>query len=308
MCLRYRGLMNTIKSLRIGFPFLLLFPPALTALLIWCDVAGPFALTIATVTLIVGATAIERWRPFRAAWNTVDGPELGTDLAYIALASVPDRLTRLAVEAAGVALLGAAVAEGPLSSLLSPAAWAVGLSAFVVSDAAKYAIHRASHKFPWLWRFHFAHHQPSRLTALNALRLHPVNMVYNSAIDTFVAIAFGVSPEIAAVFATLRASVAVVTHANIDVEAQCQWLFNAPSYHRLHHAIDIKTANHNYASTLLVWDRLFGTLLRGKAPDVIGIATPYRQAQSYRGQLLQAVCTHRLDTTCVLARWPWLTR
>lgn len=300
--------MSSAKSLRLGFPVLLLSPPALTTLLIWCGVAGPLALTIATVSLIAAATAIERWRPFRAAWNTVEGPELGTDLAYIALASVPDRLTRVAVEVAGVVLLGAAVAEGPLSSLLSATAWAVGLSAFVVADAAKYAIHRASHNLPWLWRFHFAHHQPSRLTALNALRLHPVNMVYNSAIDTFVALAFGVSPEIAAVFATLRATVAVLTHANIDLDAQRQWLFNAPSYHRLHHAIDIRTANHNYASTLLVWDRVFGTLLRGKAPDVIGVATSYRQARSYRGQLLQAVCTDRLDTTCVLARWPWLTR
>jgi sterol desaturase/sphingolipid hydroxylase (fatty acid hydroxylase superfamily) len=300
--------MNTIKSLRLGFPFLVLFPAAFTALLIWYGLAGPLALTIATITSIVGMTAIERWQPFRADWNTVAGTELGTDLAYIALASVPDRLTRLAVEAAGVALLGAAVAAGPSSPLLSPTAWALGLSAFVVADAAKYAIHRASHKLPWLWRFHFAHHQPSRLTARNALRLHPVNMVYNSATDTLVALAFGVHPEIAAVFATLRATVAVVTHANIELESQRQWLFNGPSYHRLHHAIDIETANHNYASTLLVWDRLFGTLLRGKAPDVVGISTPHRQALSYRGQLLQAVCTDRLDTTCFLARWPWLTR
>ena len=206
-----------------------------------------------------------------------------------------------------MALVGAMAAQAT-STAWSAGAWAVGLAAFVVADLGKYLLHRASHEHPWLWRFHFAHHQPARLAASNALRLHPVNVAYNGTTDALVAVAFGVRPEIAAVFATLRVAVAVLQHANIDLEAQQQWLVNAPSYHRLHHAIDVGTANHNFASTLLVWDRLFGTLLRGPAPDVVGIATPHRQAHTYRGQLVQAVCTDRVDTTCVLARWPWLTR
>jgi sterol desaturase/sphingolipid hydroxylase (fatty acid hydroxylase superfamily) len=295
---------------RLLFPLLLLLPSAATAWLVSRAVPGAVALTASTVLVLLVTTAIERWRPFRAAWNATPRAHLGTDLAYIALASFPDRLARVAVEAAGVALLGAVGVAGAAgsSSLMSPTAWAVGVAAFVIADLGKYALHRASHEHPWLWRFHFAHHQPARLVASNALRLHPVNMAYNAATDALVAVALGVAPEIAAVFATLRATVGVVQHANVALESQRQWLVNAPSYHRLHHAIDVDTANHNYASTLLVWDRLFGTLLRGPAPDVVGIATPHRQAQTYRGQLVQAVCTDRLDTTCVLARWPWLTR
>jgi sterol desaturase/sphingolipid hydroxylase (fatty acid hydroxylase superfamily) len=298
-----------MKPPRLLFPLLLLLPSAATAWLVSRAVPPAVALTVCTLLLLLVTTAIERWRPFRAAWNTAPRAQLGTDLAYIALASVPDRLARVTVEAAGIAVLGAVgVADVSGSSLLSPTAWAVGLAAFVIADVAKYGLHRASHEHPWLWRFHFAHHHPERLVASNALRLHPVNMAYNAAADALVAVVLGVSPEIAAVFATLRATVGVVQHANVELESQRQWLFNAPSYHRLHHAVDVGTANHNYASTLLVWDRLFGTLLRGPAPDVVGIATPHRQAQTYRGQLVQAVCTDRLDTTCVLTRWPWLTR
>jgi sterol desaturase/sphingolipid hydroxylase (fatty acid hydroxylase superfamily) len=299
-----------MKTPRLVFPILLLMPVATTALLISRGVAGPLALTVATVMLMLVTTAIERWRPFRAAWNTASGTEVGTDLAYIALASIPDRLSHVAVEAAGVALVALVGASAAQVASSSPSllAWAVGVVAFIVADLGKYALHRASHAHPWLWRFHFAHHHPGRLVASNALRLHPVNMAYNGATDAIVAVVLGVRPEIAAVFATLRAAVGVVQHANIDLETQRQWLFNAPSYHRLHHAIDIGIANHNYASTLLVWDRAFGTLLRGAAPEVVGIATPHRQARSYRGQVLQALCTDRLDTTCILARWPWLTR
>jgi sterol desaturase/sphingolipid hydroxylase (fatty acid hydroxylase superfamily) len=235
-----------MKPARVAFPLLLSLPVALSALLVWRGVAGPLALTVATVTLLLVATAIERWRPFRASWNTAPRAELGTDLAYIALASVPDRLSHVVVEAAGVALVGAVAVQATSTSSWSTDAWAVGLAAFVVADLGKYLLHRASHEHPWLWRFHVAHHQPARLVASNALRLHPVNMAYNGATDALVAVAFGVRPEVAAVFATLRAAVGVVQHANIDLEAQQQWLVNAPSYHRLHHAVDVGTANHNF--------------------------------------------------------------
>jgi sterol desaturase/sphingolipid hydroxylase (fatty acid hydroxylase superfamily) len=228
-----------------------------------------------------------------------------TDGVYIALASVPDRLTRLAIEGLALVLLGTFAT----STVSGYRAVFSALLAFVVADLGKYLIHRASHVSPWLWSFHLAHHLPGRLSALNALRLHPVNMGYNAAIDTVPLLLLGVPASWAAMSAALRATVGVVQHANLDLDAGRQWLVNAPSYHRTHHDIDATRAHYNFASTLLVWDRLFGTLRRAEAPAVVGVAPgPHRVPAGYVGQLVYPWCGSALDTTCVLACVPWLVR
>lgn len=290
-----------------AFPVLLIAPSLLVAALTAVGLAPPLAMTVAVVALIVVTSLLERARPFNAEWLTQPASETRTDLAYIALASLPDRLTRVAIEAAVIALLAWSSLEQPERGVAESLGFA--LLAFVLADLGKYLIHRASHVWPWLWRFHLAHHQPARLTALNALRLHPVNLAYNAAIDTLPLVLLGVAPQWAALLATLRATVGVLQHANLDLEAGRQWLFNAPSYHRTHHDVDVQQANHNFASTLLVWDRLFGTLHRAPAPAHVGVASSnLRLPEGYLGQTLYPFCGERLATTCSLARFRWLVR
>lgn len=287
---------------------LLLAPPAAVGVLAALGMSPPLALTLAVIALIAVLAGLEQWRPFRRDWQSKAGRETATDVVYIALASVPDRLTRIVIEAAAVAVLGLSTSASTDSQPLVQTLM-LALLAFVVADLGKYLIHRVSHTLPVLWRFHLAHHQPSRLSALNALRLHPVNMAYNAAIDTVPLLLFGVSPVIAAVIAAFRATVGVVQHANLDLETGRQWLVNAPSYHRTHHDVDVDAANHNFASTLLVWDRLFGTLSRAPAPTLVGVApTSHRLPVGYLGQTLYPWCGDRLDTSCVLARFRWMVR
>ncbi len=38
------------------------------------------------------------------------------------------------------------------------------LLVFVLADVAGYAVHRAMHRVPFLWRFHAVHHAPTHLT------------------------------------------------------------------------------------------------------------------------------------------------
>jgi len=301
--------MNTLlrRPTRLLFPVFLLGAPLSTGLLVGvAGVAPAAAMTAVVLALIVVVVALERRWPYRAEWGERGAPETATDVAYIALASVPDRLTRLGVE--GLALLALGAAGG--------AGWGAGwgavpgaIAAFLLADLGKYLIHRASHEHPWLWRFHLAHHQPARIDALNALRLHPVNIAYNAALDALPMVLLRVPVGVAAVAATLRAAVGVLQHANLDLDGGGQWLVNAPSYHRTHHAEDVGEANHNYASTLLLWDRLFGTLLRREAPARVGVGeVGHRLPGSYTGQLLYPFCEERLDTTCVFARFRALVR
>lgn len=247
------------------------------------------AMAAVTVAVLVGTFWLERRAPFRRDWLDRPGDETRTDLTYVLLASLPDRAARVGTELVVVStlgLFGAAVEPGDHSlsnGLLR------GLGAFLLADLGKYLIHRASHE-SWLWRFHLAHHQPKRVDALNALRIHPVNMAYNAAIDAFFAVAFGVPPAIAAAFATMRAVVALLSHANLDLDDQRQWVFSTPGHHRLHHAVEVSEANSNYGSTLLVWDRLFGTLRRGAAPTEVGVASSRWLPTSYLGQLVHPFC------------------
>lgn len=294
-------------SSRVVFPVLLIGPALATALLLWFSVPPALAMTIVVLGLLAIIVLLERRAPFRAAWNEGPRGETVTDVAYIAFASIPDRVTRILVEAAMIGLLGLSAASAAPRSWLEVGLYAA--LAFVVADLGKYLIHRASHRHAWLWRYHVAHHQPARLSAWNALRLHPVNVAYNAAIDTVPLLIFGVPPAAAAILATLRATVGIVQHANLKLEAGRQWLVNAPSYHRTHHDVQLAEANHNFASTLLVWDRLFGTLRRAPAPEAVGVATTsHRLPSGFLGQLLYPLCVERLDTTCWLARYRWLTR
>lgn len=286
------------------FPLLVLGPAILTAILVaWGAPRAPTTVLV-VLGLLASVALLERRAPFRAQWADAPARETRTDLTYVLFAAVPDRLVRLAFEAGGVLL----VASLPPPDAMGGLELALrSLAAFLLADLGKYAIHRASHAWPWLWRFHLAHHQPARLRVLNALRLHPVNIAYNSALDVLPIVLLGVPPEAAAVLATFRATLGVLQHANLDLETGEQWLLNAPSWHRVHHHVEARVADHNFGSSLLIWDRLFGTLLRAEAPDVVGVAqSPL--PEGFVGQLAHPFCEERLQTSCWLARFPRLVR
>ena len=40
-----------------------------------------------------------------------------------------------------------------------------------------------------------------------------------------------------------------------------EFIFNTPSHHRVHHATNARYLDANYAGTLIIWDRLFGTFV-----------------------------------------------
>src|SRR5262249_32778855 len=47
----------------------------------------------------------------------------------------------------------------------------------------------------------------------------------------------------------------------IDRLGPLEWVMNTPSHHRVHHAVNPRYLDANYAGVLIVWDRLFGTFV-----------------------------------------------
>jgi sterol desaturase/sphingolipid hydroxylase (fatty acid hydroxylase superfamily) len=55
-----------------------------------------------------------------------------------------------------------------------------------------------------------------------------------------------------------------------------EYVFNTPSHHRVHHAANPEYLDANYGGTLIVFDRLFGTLIEERAdlPCRYGLVKP----------------------------------
>src|SRR4051794_12900109 len=73
-----------------------------------------------------------------------------------------------------------------------------------------------------------------------------------------------------------------------------EWIFNTPSQHRVHHAVNPQYLDKNYAATLCIWDRMFGTFEREREEPVYGLVKPLRSFNPIRAQLQGFVDIARL--------------
>jgi alkylglycerol monooxygenase len=53
-----------------------------------------------------------------------------------------------------------------------------------------------------------------------------------------------------------------------------EWILNTPSHHRVHHGVNPKYIDRNYAGVLILWDRLFGTFQEEEEEPVYGTVKP----------------------------------
>lgn len=159
--------------------------------------------------------------------------------------------------------------------LLADWSLAAQLACFVVShDLYIYWFHRLQHRSPWLWRLHEAHHSNADVDALAATRSHALEILINQTIEFAPMVLLGAHPAVLPLKSALSAVWGLWIHANVDVHTgRWQWLINGPEAHRWHHASDADAHNHNFATKLALWDRLFGTawLPVARKPDGYGL-------------------------------------
>lgn len=212
--------------------------------------------------------------------QTTTRPQMLADLVYFFLTGlIPTFIL--------AAPLGAIVT---LSRHMLPEAyflWITGLPigiqivlALIIGELGFYWAHRTMHEVPWLWRFHATHHEPVRMDWLVNTRAHPLDIIFTRMwglslvnIAGFGAPGSGSGSLIPVIVLIVGTVWGFFIHSNLNIRlGWFEHILSSPRFHHWHHS-RIDHVNHNYASTLPIYDRIFGTHYLPKAwPGDYGIA------------------------------------
>lgn len=149
------------------------------------------------------------------------------------------------------------------------------LAAILVADLAQYAVHRAFHQVPLLWRFHSVHHSSRDLDWLAGSRLHVVDAVATRGLVLVPLQLAGFAEPALYAYLVFVSFHAVFIHANVRFSfGALEGMLVTPRFHHWHHSAAASARDKNFAVHLPWLDRLFGTrhLPRGAWPDRYGIA------------------------------------
>ena len=234
-------------------------------------IAGGAALGLAALALFVA----EKKRPLR----TPTQREPRRSIANVALG---------AVSMATVALI-----EAPLTSPLAERAererrglvqwlplptWARDATAVLLMDYTIYLWHVATHKVPFLWRFHLVHHVDLDLDTTTALRFHGVDMAISAPYRAAQVAAIGVSPRALQVWQGWFFLSVLFHHSNVRLPERFERILarfvTTPRMHGIHHSAVEDETGSNWSSGFAFWDHLHRTFRLDVPQDAITIGVP----------------------------------
>jgi sterol desaturase/sphingolipid hydroxylase (fatty acid hydroxylase superfamily) len=131
----------------------------------------------------------------------------------------------------------------------------------LILDLWTYALHRAYHRVPLMWRLHAPHHFDAHLDVTSAVRFHLGEIIWSSILRLIPLLALGIPIETNLVFGTILTASAMFHHSNLrlppGIERALSWVIVTPSIHWVHHHAVQRDTDANYASILSLWDHLF---------------------------------------------------
>jgi sterol desaturase/sphingolipid hydroxylase (fatty acid hydroxylase superfamily) len=203
---------------------------------------------------------------FRSEWVT--------DIVYFLSTHLPIQITTFLILLPAIQLTSFLNVPA-VPKLVSHLPWIVQFAlAVVVADLAEYAIHRAFHTVPFMWKFHAIHHSSKSLDWIAGSRSHIVDdITVRGFILVPMMLVFPHSMMLAYLFfVNLHAT---WTHCNFG--PTIKWLepfLVQPRYHHWHHTSQSEAIDRNFAIHFPWIDKMFGThyLPAGdKWPDTYGL-------------------------------------
>lgn len=162
---------------------------------------------------------------------------------------------------------------------------------------ASYA-HYLKHRVPILWELHKVHHSAEVMTPATAMRRHPLEALFSSAVGAVV-IGVGVGIWVLVLgqdvmpyymFGTLfgiwlwRLAGYNLRHTHIWISYGDFWnrVFISPAQHQVHHSKSPEHYDKNFGHIFAFWDRLFGTLYCPKFEERMEFGIDDEEMPDYR--------------------------
>ena len=268
---------------RIVFTY---FQPAAIGAIVLFWSCAPTSLTeqewvtlVASIVTLVTVQALEFVNERHAGWRT-NTREFLTDLFYTVLYFTV------------IAKVATALVDSPLASLKASLGistpWVTSMPfvaqvafCFFLVEFGQYWMHRLMHNSP-LWWTHAPHHHLTQLNAAKGLVGNPVELFLVS-VSVIALFDF----RLTAVFCAMNmvGAVSAFAHGNVrfDPPGWYSFFFTTIEAHSLHHQVGMEETRCNYANSLILCDRMFGTFRAGEAA-VVG--QDQRRRLSIREQFL----------------------
>ena len=246
-----------------------LLPPATIGLLVlfwwmlptdWVEV--PWVAILVTIATLSFVQLLERAHERHLGWR-IDRRELITDIFYVVIfTSLISWATKVLADEPLLAVKEALGIRTPWTADL-PFVVQVVIALFVF-EFGQYWMHRAMHNWRPLWLVHAPHHH---LTQLNAMKGAVGNPIELFLISLSLLAFLDLSPAAILCSFSILGAVASFAHANVRADPPLfySFVFTTIRNHSLHHSVGFEETRCNYANSLILLDRIFGTYREGES-------------------------------------------
>ncbi len=149
------------------------------------------------------------------------------------------------------------------------------VAAFAAMDYGFYLWHVATHRVPFLWRFHRVHHVDPDMDMSTAIRFHMVDMLVSLPWRLVQVRVSGITPAALEAWQRFFTLSILFHHSNWALprgwDERLSWILTTPRMHGIHHSVVKAERDSNWSSGISVWDRLHGTFRRLPPPRTITI-------------------------------------
>jgi len=222
----------------------------------------------AIVPMVVLASFLERLRPIENHDSREARATIHIEwalVAFMATIGIVIGILRFIVFGRIAAAIGGPVLHLEPHSVLGTIGLVVVYALYV--DCAKYWMHRAAHKVPFLWAVHSFHHSAERLTIATGARHHWADNIVLAPLMLLTVMLFQIPEQLMAIAVFLMKVPDALQHLNYKIAWHRAGIWvNTPWWHRIHHSAEPEHFDKNFSSAFPVMDVLFGTAYR-PAPD-----------------------------------------
>lgn len=127
-------------------------------------------------------------------------------------------------------------------------------------DFIFYWVHRWGHEVNIMWAAHSPHHSAEEMNLMVGLRAS-ITQRLMSFLFFWPLTIIGFEPFDIYMMTGVHLFIGYWHHTEVLPKfwRWIEFIFNTPSHHRVHHGVNLKYLDKNYAEFLIIWDRLFGT-------------------------------------------------